>query len=484
MFRQASLLIGVFFLAAFYSCQKDDPIEDPIASFRYDVDEDNFLEIHFMNLSQNAETFSWNFGDGNSSTEKDPIHVYDEVGNYNVVLTATNSAGVTSTFSLTVEVKDPNEALTLLAGLTSKTWRLYRVGSSMGVGPDADNPRIWWALENDGQRPCVYYHEFTFHRDGAYVFDDQGVFWGEGGIFPEGLEGTCFEATPSNMVNKDGVDVSAWLGGTHSFTYDPTTNTVTLTGNGAWIGLPKTGTNEEVTVPQNSVAFKISIEEEAGYDLMIVLFEYETLVWEFSYAHYHDPSLEPEVVTEYDPGDDLPDYTPEEMYNTFASTDEADVKYLVPTESDVTVTAGVEDPADPSATPVGEYQRGTGQFADLKFQQEFNIQFDNFTTVSIDVYVPSTNTYTEGGLTKDIMIWIADASTTQNFWESWVQYLIPAADVVTDEWVTYTFNLDEPSEGSTGHPLNRTDLDLIGLTIGGGDHTVDGVFYIRNFKFE
>jgi hypothetical protein len=484
MFRLASLLIGVFFFATLFSCGKDDPVEDPIASFRYDADEDNFLMIHFMNLSQNAETYSWNFGDGNTSTEKDPSHTYEEIGSYNVVLTATNSVGVSSTFPMTVVVEDPDEALTLLAGQTSKTWKLYRVGTSMGVGPDVDSPRIWWSLENDGTRPCVYFHEFTFYRNGVYEFDDKGSFWGEGGVFPQPLEGTCFEAIASNMVNVDGVDVSAWLSGTHAFEYVPATSTVTLNGYGAWIGLPKLGNEGEVKVPQNTVTFTISIEEQTGYDLMIVLFQYDGFVWEFSYASYSDASLEPDVVLEYDPGEDLPDYTPEEMYNTFASTNPADVKYLIPTESDVVVTAGVEDPDDASATPVGRYQRGTAQFADLKFQQEFNIQFDNFTTVSIDVYVPSTNTYSAEGLTKTIMIWIADASTTQEFWNSWVMYIVPDDEVVMDEWVTYTFDLDQPSEGSTGHPLNRTDLDLIGLTIGGSGHTVDGVFYIRNFKFE
>jgi hypothetical protein len=211
---------------------------------------------------------------------------------------------------------------------------------------------------------------------------------------------------------------------------------------------------------------------------------YDGVVWDFSYASYSNPSLEPDVVEEKEPIVDLPPYTPEEMFNTFASTAEADVKYLVPTESDVTITAGVDDPADANAPKVGRYVRGTNQFADLKFQMDFNIQFDNFTSFSIDVYIPSTNTYTEGGLTKGIQIWIADAHTTQNFWESWVQYVVDPAIIVTDEWKTYTFDLDSPSEGSTGNPLTREDLDLIGLVIGGSNHNVDGTFYIRNFKFE
>ena len=483
-FMQAILLVGVFAFFVLSSCSKDDdPVEDPIASFQYEIDEDDYLTVIFMNFSQNAETYSWNFGDGNTSTEESPVHTYEGPGTYEVVLTATNSDGVSRSFSEVIEIQDPFEALTLLAGQESKTWRLYRVETSMGVGPSVESPREWWFLENDGSRPCKYFHEFTFHRNGDYVFDDKGYMWGEGGVFHEDFVGECIEAIPSNMVGPNGEDLSAWLGGTHSFEFDSNTNTVTLNGLGAWIGIVKVGTNGEVTVPQSSVSFQIDIEERDGYDYMHVLFVYDGFVWSFSYAHYHDPSLEPEVVEEEEDVDDLPPYTPEEFFNTFASTNPEDVQYLIPTESEVTILIGVEDPADPAATPVGEYVRGTNMFADLKFQMDFNIQFDNFTTVSLDVFVPSSNDYS-GGLDRSIMIWIADAHTTQNFWESWVMYLIPDDEVVEDEWVTYTFQLDEPSEGSVGNPLERTDLDLVGLTIGGGGHEVDATFYIRNFIFE
>jgi PKD repeat protein len=486
IFRKIVFLFGALLLITFSSCQKErEPAPEPVASFQYEISNNNYLEVSFTSYSQNAVSFSWNFGDGGNSTEENPTHTYSGEGNYLVTLTVQNSDGVTSVFSETVQIADPDKALKKLTGETSKTWKLYREGSSMGVGENMDNLRGWWALENDGTRPCVYFHEFTFHLDGKYVFDDKGSFWGEGGVFPEALVGTCFEAVPANMVNADGADVRAWLGGTHAFTYNPSTGIVTLTGEGAWIGLPKVATDGEVKVPQNSVTFEINIEEHTGFDLMHVIFEFPNgVVWDFSYASYSNPSLEPDVVEEKEPIVDLPPYTPEEMFNTFASTAEADVKYLVPTESDVTITAGVDDPADANAPKVGRYVRGTNQFADLKFQMDFNIQFDNFTSFSIDVYIPSTNTYTEGGLTKGIQIWIADAHTTQNFWESWVQYVVDPAIIVTDEWKTYTFDLDSPSEGSTGNPLTREDLDLIGLVIGGSNHNVDGTFYIRNFKFE
>ncbi len=360
----------------------------------------------------------------------------------------------------------------------------------MGVGPDLEGAYNWWALENDGSRPCKYHHEITFNRDMQYIFDDKGMFWGEGGIFPAELEGTCFEATPANMVDVNGADVSSWLGGTHAYAYDASTNRVTITGQGAWIGLPKVATDGEVTTPQNSVSFKIAIEERDGYDLMNVQFLYDGLVWVFNYASYSNPALEPAVVEEPEPQDpieDLESLTPTAMFNTFASTDAEDVQVLVPTESTVVLTVGVDDPADASATKVGKYERVAEMYQELQFRTEYRIQFDNFTTVSLDVYMPSAGNDFDAGLTKDIAIIIVNAHDNQEWWNHHIQYDVEVEDVKLDEWQTFTFKLDEPTSGpgiDVGHPLERSDLNFFAISIGGGGHSVPGTFYIRNFKFE
>ncbi len=485
MYWQAMLILAVVSLAGMTSCKEEEEAEKPVASFQFAVSETNYLEVVFTNYSQNATSYTWNFGDGTSSTEKDPTHVFAAAGTYEVSLTAKNE-DESAVFSKSITITDPNEASKLLTGETSKTWQLYRVGTSMGVGPDAAGARTWWSLDNTGSRPCVYHHSFTFKADGSFVFDDAGLFWGEEAVFSaDGIVGNCFEAIASNMVNKDGADVSAWLSGTHAFVYNVSEGTITLNGNGAWMGLPQLGTSAESIVPEATKTFKATIEQHTGYDLLTISYAYAELYWDFTYASYSDPSLQPEVVEEEIPyGEDLPNETPTALYNTFASTSATDVQDLIPTESAVVITPGVDDPADATAAKVGKYQRGTEQYSDLKFQLEYDCQFDNFTTVSIDVYVPSSNTYSEGGLTKNIQIWIADASQTEQYWNSWVVYNVDLAEVVTDEWKTYTFQIETPSEGSVGTPKTRQDLDLVGLSIGGSGHTVDGTFYIRNFKFE
>ncbi|MFN3556305.1 MAG: PKD domain-containing protein [Bacteroidales bacterium] len=483
--RNALLFVGLISFMTFQSCKDDDPIiEDPIATFQFEISSENYLQVIFTNFSSNASTYAWNFGDGQTSTEKDPVHTYAEAGAYNVQLTATNSAGVSHSFTQSIEIKDPDEALALLAGETSKTWRLYRVGSSMGVGPNAAGARSWWALENDGKRPCVYYHEFTFNRQGQFIFDDKGSFWGEEAVFAAPLAATCFEATASNMVNKDGADVSAWLSGTHQFTYEPAINKITLNGVGAWMGLPQLGTAAESIVPEATRSFNAVIEQFEGYDLLTISYAYADLYWDFTYASYSNPALEPDVETEEEPfGEDLPNITPTQMGHTFES--ESSFVLLGAISGASVITPGADDPADASATKVGKFDRTEAQYQEAILRvapDPKDIQYDNFTTVSIDVYLPSTNTYDP--LTQKVIIGFADLSQTEQWWTRIIQY--ESDELALDQWVTVTFNLDTPSFSSTdGQTVyDRDDLDMVFIQIGGGDHTSPGVFYIRNLIFE
>ena len=52
-----------------------------------------FVEVQFTDTSSGADSVLWNFGDGNTSTERNPRHKFYANGNYNVTLTVTNSAG-------------------------------------------------------------------------------------------------------------------------------------------------------------------------------------------------------------------------------------------------------------------------------------------------------------------------------------------------------------------------------------------------------
>ena len=49
--------------------------------------------ISFMNESRRADAFQWDFGDGGTSTLRNPSYSYGTAGNFDVTLNATNDAG-------------------------------------------------------------------------------------------------------------------------------------------------------------------------------------------------------------------------------------------------------------------------------------------------------------------------------------------------------------------------------------------------------
>ena len=52
------------------------------------------LNVQFTDASTgNITTFAWNFGDGGTSTTRNPSHIYTDVGNYTVILTVTGPGG-------------------------------------------------------------------------------------------------------------------------------------------------------------------------------------------------------------------------------------------------------------------------------------------------------------------------------------------------------------------------------------------------------
>lgn len=69
----------------------------------------NGYDVEFNNLSINATDYQWNFGDGNTSTDFEPSHVFTLDGNVDMYLVASNNCGSDTTFlNLTsVSVDDP-----------------------------------------------------------------------------------------------------------------------------------------------------------------------------------------------------------------------------------------------------------------------------------------------------------------------------------------------------------------------------------------
>lgn len=82
----------------------------PLSSFTFEV---NKSVVTFANTSANSTSYLWDFGDGNTSTEANPVHTYTEAGDYTVTLKAIDgndsdesSATLTATVKLVAVVLD------------------------------------------------------------------------------------------------------------------------------------------------------------------------------------------------------------------------------------------------------------------------------------------------------------------------------------------------------------------------------------------
>ncbi len=87
-------------------CQNSDEVfvlvnPLPLAEFSY---ANEGMEIQFLNNSKNADTYFWDFGDEQSSDENNPVHTYQMPGEYEVVLTASNTKCGNSQFNQIINI--------------------------------------------------------------------------------------------------------------------------------------------------------------------------------------------------------------------------------------------------------------------------------------------------------------------------------------------------------------------------------------------
>jgi len=95
------IIKSVLIIMIVSSCkEKDEPsdyyINTPIAGFSWTGNDGPApVTVQFINTSENADQFEWDFDDGSVSTQTDPQHTFynssSEPKNFNVILKATDS---------------------------------------------------------------------------------------------------------------------------------------------------------------------------------------------------------------------------------------------------------------------------------------------------------------------------------------------------------------------------------------------------------
>ena len=134
---------------------------------------------NFTNLSTNATSYLWNFGDGSTSTQASPSHTYNTAGSFTVTLITSNASGCKDTFQLPfpVIVKQTPRArfnFTPSSGCTPLTV------SFTNTSTNTSNPVYSWNFGNGNTAGTT--NASTVYADSGYfnvtllVTNDNGCF--------------------------------------------------------------------------------------------------------------------------------------------------------------------------------------------------------------------------------------------------------------------------------------------------------------------
>lgn len=188
------------------SCSEDDtiPLEeeqeeilvDPEANFTLPTDIFAGEEINFTDLSVDSdgsiESYDWDFGDGNSSTEANPTHIYATEGNYNVSLSVTDNDGLTDTETRAITV----QAVTGTTGLFDQTinhegnTRAYSIYIPTSYTGDSSVPLVFYfhgapedrtiAQGTTNYTAIAEANGFIMVYPEAFFEDNNGFVWADG----------------------------------------------------------------------------------------------------------------------------------------------------------------------------------------------------------------------------------------------------------------------------------------------------------------
>lgn len=153
------------------------------------------MKVAFTGLTHSATSWHWDFGDGNTSTEQNPVHTYEEGGYYIAKLTASDALGQSITKQVRVALALTPEAMLVgdhtAEGYAGKKWRLSTDHEPLGdyfaeakpTLPPVGGTPVPLPASIFGQLGfgAAYTDEFTFHVDGSYSMDlkeDGAVFGG------------------------------------------------------------------------------------------------------------------------------------------------------------------------------------------------------------------------------------------------------------------------------------------------------------------
>ncbi len=128
--------------------------------------------VQFLDYTPNAKDWSWDFGDGGTSNEENPAHVYNRSGLYSISLTVTDWAGqaTTKTEYHFIRVTEPvTPAPTPVANVTANTTTGSAPLAVQFTDTSSPSPYHRWWQFGDGATSTDRDPVHVYERTGAYT---------------------------------------------------------------------------------------------------------------------------------------------------------------------------------------------------------------------------------------------------------------------------------------------------------------------------
>lgn len=164
-------------LSLVMACSKDDDTVNtrPVAAFTWaigDVAETgqaiNFTDLSF-DLDGAITTWAWDFGNGDTSEEANPVYTYNTTGTYSVSLSVTDNSGAQSAevYTKTVTVLEPSFATTEPTVLWTYDVPYYSTNSSVCV---SDTGIVYFGTDGKSSDPSRGDYNMFAVQNGNFLF--------------------------------------------------------------------------------------------------------------------------------------------------------------------------------------------------------------------------------------------------------------------------------------------------------------------------
>lgn len=157
--------IALMMIVSFSGCLKEDSVNIPRVKARFTFKVSEAGTVTFLNTSTKATKYAWDFGDGQTSSEVNPVKVY-KAGTFFVNLTASNAAGASDVFkdTLNIVVKD-KVSLPITFDNTNVDYKVTTFnGASFAI---IDNPSITGSNNKAGKVGAITNSGVAF--EGVYI---------------------------------------------------------------------------------------------------------------------------------------------------------------------------------------------------------------------------------------------------------------------------------------------------------------------------